>query len=120
MKRKSFGFSHLTGYLTTWRMDARAATLETQVGQAMQDIVTSKPLLVRPQTPRFFVAGDEARLGALVQNNTDQAVSTTVSLSAEGLTLRQAAEQNIKISPMDELMSPGTRWSIRTQCESTW
>ena len=85
--------------LTTWRMDARAATLETQVGQATQDIVTSKPLLVRPQTPRFFVAGDEARLGALVQNNTDQAVTTTVNLSAEGLTLRQAAEQSVKIAP---------------------
>ncbi len=47
--------------LTTWRMDARAVTQDTLVGQATHDIVTTKPVLVSPLTPRFFVVGDKAR-----------------------------------------------------------
>ena len=50
--------------LTTWRMDARAVTPDTRVGQATLDLISSLPLLVRPQTPRFFVVGDQVRLGA--------------------------------------------------------
>ena len=44
--------------LTTWRLDVRAVTADTKVGQATNDVQTTKPLLVSPQTPRFFVVGD--------------------------------------------------------------
>ena len=47
--------------LTTWVADARAVTADTKVGQTQAELVVSKPLLVRPVTPRFFVAGDRAR-----------------------------------------------------------
>ena len=57
--------------LTTWRMDARAVTEDTRVGQTTNDLVSTRPLLVRPQTPRFFVAGDQATLGTAVHNNTE-------------------------------------------------
>lgn len=82
--------------LTTWRMDARAVTQETGVGQATLDIVSSKPLLVRPTTPRFFVAGDQARLGAAIHNNTDQAFEATITLAAEGLTLQTESQQVVQ------------------------
>ena len=55
--------------LTTWVADARAATVDGHVGQATGELVSSKPLLVDLQTPRFFVAGDAARMGAVVHNN---------------------------------------------------
>jgi alpha-2-macroglobulin len=83
--------------LTTWRMDARAVTKETRVGQTTQDLISTLPLLVRPQTPRFFVANDEATLGAAVHNNTGQDLSVTVLLEAEGVSLNSSAEQNIEI-----------------------
>jgi uncharacterized protein YfaS (alpha-2-macroglobulin family) len=83
--------------LTTWRMDARAVTLDTHVGQTTDDIVSSRPLLVRPQTPRFFIASDQARLGTAVHNNTDQALSVVVSLQAEGLTLQSPISQTVQI-----------------------
>jgi len=54
---------HPADNLTTWRMDARAVTVDTRVGQTSVDIISTKPLLVRPQTPRFFVAGDEGGIG---------------------------------------------------------
>jgi uncharacterized protein YfaS (alpha-2-macroglobulin family) len=83
--------------LTTWRMDARAVTMDTLVGQATLDIVSTRPLLVRPQTPRFFVASDQARLGAAVHNNSDEALSVTVGLEAQGLSLLSPASQQIEV-----------------------
>ena len=50
--------------LTTWRMDARAVTQDTRVGQTIRDLVSSKPLLVRPQTPRFFVCRRPGHAGS--------------------------------------------------------
>lgn len=83
--------------LTIWRMEARAATQDTRVGQSTQDLRSTRPLLVRPQTPRFFVAGDRAVLGAAVHNNTGQDLTVTVSLDAQGLTLDGKSAQDVQI-----------------------
>jgi uncharacterized protein YfaS (alpha-2-macroglobulin family) len=84
--------------LTTWRMDARAITLDTRAGQTTNDMVSTKPLLVRPQTPRFFVASDKARLGAAVHNNTTQDMVVDVALEGEGITLNSPASQKVTIA----------------------
>jgi len=83
--------------LTTWRMDARAATADTRVGQATVDLVSSKPLLVRPHTPRFFVVGDEVTVGAAVHNNTKTSLTVDVLLSGEGVSLEGNALQTVTI-----------------------
>ena len=83
--------------LTTWRMDARAATKDTRVGQTTVDVVSSLPLLVRPQTPRFFVVGDQVLLGAAVHNNTSEDLQVEVNLQAQGLTLLGEAAQSVEI-----------------------
>jgi uncharacterized protein YfaS (alpha-2-macroglobulin family) len=84
--------------LTTWRMDARAVTSDTRVGQATLDLLATKPLLVRPQTPRFFVEGDQATLSAAVHNNTNQDLSVVVKLDATGLDVKDAAQQTVSIA----------------------
>ncbi|MCC7207397.1 MAG: Ig-like domain-containing protein, partial [Anaerolineae bacterium] len=83
--------------LTTWRLDARAVTLDTAVGDATLDILSTLPLLVRPATPRFFVVGDEAELAVVVNNNTDRDLSVDVSLDAAGVMLRAGASQTVDI-----------------------
>lgn len=83
--------------LTTWRLDVRAVTLDTKVGQGTNDIVSTLPVLVSPQTPRFFVVGDQVRLGTAVHNNSNEAVSGTVELQAVGVTLLDEAQQQITI-----------------------
>jgi uncharacterized protein YfaS (alpha-2-macroglobulin family) len=88
--------------LTTWRMDARAVTSDTRVGQATLDLISTRPLLVRPQTPRFFVNGDRTTLGAAVHNNTDHALSVTVKLEATGLDLNSPASQTIDIPAKEQ------------------
>jgi alpha-2-macroglobulin len=54
--------------LTTWRVRAAALTKDTQTGEAGSEFTTSKNLLVRLQTPRFLVEGDEVVLSANVHN----------------------------------------------------
>ncbi len=73
--------------LTTWRMTARAITPDTRVGEAINEVVATKPLLVRPVTPRFFVAGDTVTIGAVVNNNTTADLDARVALVSTGLTL---------------------------------
>ena len=101
--------------LTTWRMDARALTLDTQVGQETADLLSTKPLLVRPQAPRFFVAGDLARLGAAVHNNTDETVRAEVSLLAEGVTLLTPESQEVTLAPRSQAL---VTWEIFVDFEA--
>jgi len=68
--------------LTTWSLDARAVTADTKVGEGRNEVLSTKQLLVRPVTPRFLVVGDEAVIGAVVNNNSDQDLQTDVTLQA--------------------------------------
>jgi uncharacterized protein YfaS (alpha-2-macroglobulin family) len=88
--------------LTIWRMDARAVTLDTRVGDQLNDLRSTKPLLLRPQTPRFFVVGDQARLGAAVHNNTDETINAVVVLQGEGLTITTDDTLEIEIQPQSQ------------------
>jgi uncharacterized protein YfaS (alpha-2-macroglobulin family) len=74
--------------LTTWTLTAKAITRETLVGDATHETVVSKELQVRPLLPRFFTAGDRARIGALVLNTTEQTLDPLrFSIMASGATL---------------------------------
>ncbi|NDJ60252.1 MAG: hypothetical protein GYB67_03955, partial [Chloroflexi bacterium] len=83
--------------LTTWRLDTRAVTTETHIGQREAQIVSTLPLIVRPVAPRFFVVGDRVALGAVVNNNSDTDQTVAVSLEATGVTLESPVEQTVTI-----------------------
>ncbi len=83
--------------LTTWRMSAKAATTDTLVGQTYSDIISTKPLLIRPVTPRFMNVGDVIELGAIVNNNSGASQTVTVRLNASGVTLQTDADQTVTI-----------------------
>ncbi|MBX7212887.1 MAG: Ig-like domain-containing protein [Thermoflexales bacterium] len=83
--------------LTTWRLDVRALTANTLVGQTTHDVVSAKPLLVRPVTPRFFVVSDTLSLGAVVNNSTDAAIDAEVSLEATGVKLGGPSLQRVSV-----------------------
>ncbi|MBN2305875.1 MAG: fasciclin domain-containing protein, partial [Anaerolineae bacterium] len=77
--------------LTTWRMDARAVTTGEDgpmlVGQNTSDLLSTKPVLIRPTTGRFFIVGDRATLAAVVNNNTSQDMLAEVTLEGSGFVL---------------------------------
>jgi alpha-2-macroglobulin len=78
--------------LTTWRLVARAVTRETRLGAASTDVVSAKPLLLRPVVPRFLTAGDQVRLGAVVHNTTAEPLRVRVSLDGAAQTVDLAAD----------------------------
>ena len=88
--------------LTTWVFRGVGATMDTQVGEATVELLVTKPLLVRPVTPRFFVVEDEAYLSALVSNNTDADLQVEVALSSTGLTVHDPASQTVRIAAHGE------------------
>ncbi|MGH9905372.1 MAG: alpha-2-macroglobulin family protein, partial [Pyrinomonadaceae bacterium] len=73
--------------LTTWQSIARVASVGNQFGIGNTSTRTKQPLIVRLQAPRFFVVGDQVTVSAVINNNTDQAMSVAPLLSAEGLTV---------------------------------
>ena len=98
--------------LTTWRMDARAVTKDTEAGQKTMDIISTKPLLLRPQTPRFFVAGDLVMLGTAVHNNTEQDLEAKVSLEASGVDIVGDAEQTVNVLAGQQVY---VTWQVQVQ-----
>ncbi|MCX7671776.1 MAG: alpha-2-macroglobulin, partial [Anaerolineae bacterium] len=87
--------------LTTWTMDARAITADTKVGQARRDVIATKDLLVRPALPRFFIAGDQAEIAAIVHNNTAAEAGVEVKLAASGVQVAAATRRQVVIKPGD-------------------
>ena len=69
--------------LTTWTLRGVGLTADTVVGEGTADLIATKPLLVRPVAPRFFVVDDRAQLAANVTNNTDTDLEVEVGLSVE-------------------------------------
>lgn len=54
--------------LTTWRITARGVTRNTAVGQSVARVVERKDLLVRMETPRFLIQGDELVIATTIHN----------------------------------------------------
>ncbi|MBP7687834.1 MAG: hypothetical protein KA765_08005, partial [Thermoflexales bacterium] len=98
--------------LTTWTFRGVGLTSDTKVGEATIDVVATKPLLIRPVTPRFFVVGDKAELSANVSNNTDTPLSVTLTLSSTGVTLLNDAQRIIQIPAKTE---GSATWLVEAQ-----
>lgn len=83
--------------LTTWQAEVRAVTADSKVGQATTEVLSTKPLFVELTTPRFFVAGDQARIGTIVHNTTEAALEAEVELEAEGASLHNGSKQRVRV-----------------------
>ena len=66
--------------LTRWRFIALATTQDMGAAQIERYIITSKPLMVRPNLPRFMRSGDQAEIRTIVSNLSDSIQRGTVTL----------------------------------------
>jgi alpha-2-macroglobulin len=100
--------------LTTWKADVRAVTEDSQVGQTTSDLLSTKPLFIELQTPRFFINGDTATIGATVHNNTESSMSVKVLLEAQGVDLLSAtdAEQEVDVAAGGQRL---VNWEVAIQ-----
>ena len=83
--------------LTTWVADVRAITADSRVGQATNEVVSTKPLFIQLQTPRFFVVGDQVTVGATIFNNSEEDLIVNVSLDTQGVEIKSNREHLINI-----------------------
>jgi uncharacterized protein YfaS (alpha-2-macroglobulin family) len=98
--------------LTTWRIKIWGMAQGTRVGQGQTDVVTRKDLIIRMETPRFFVQTDEVVLSAIVHNylKTKKNVDVTIQCSATDKTANspislvngQQPSQSVAIEPNSE------------------
>ncbi len=98
--------------LTTWQMTARAVTKDTRVGETESELLSTRPLQIDLQTPRFFVVDDVLTLGALVHNNTEQSLQVKVTLEAEGLNLESDASQMLTVAARQQAYAT---WQVTVQ-----
>ncbi len=82
--------------LTTWRITARGVTKQTAVGQSVTRVVARKELLVRMETPRFLIQGDELLIATTVHNYLDKGKVTKVQFSGDNVLLADK-EQTVEI-----------------------
>lgn len=97
--------------LTTWRTTVRAITQDTKGGWAVNRVLVRKNLMVRLAVPRFFRAGDEVTVSAIVHNYLDSAKTARVSLEAAGLTTVSGSTQDVAVPVRGEAK---VDWRVRT------
>src|SRR5690606_5141039 len=78
--------------LTTWKIKTWAMGPHAQVGEAAEEVITRKNIIVRAQTPRFLIERDEAILSANVHNYLKSAKHVRVVLELEGSPLEMLDE----------------------------
>ncbi len=87
----------------------------TRVGEASQEVTTSKDLLVRMQAPRFFVEKDQVMLSAIVHNYLPHAKECEIRLELEGDTLGEPFALWTRLVPKGEEPDPAM---VRTKIEA--
>jgi uncharacterized protein YfaS (alpha-2-macroglobulin family) len=89
--------------LTSWRLTAKAVTADTQVGEAITNVITHQDIQLRPILPRTLTTGDEVNLSVLLHNYSDTAQTIDVELLVDDaqMTVHDPLLQKISINPGD-------------------
>jgi hypothetical protein len=102
---------HFPDNLTTWRITVRAISEKTEVGEKIHKTISRQDLIVRMETPRFFIQGDELIISTIVHNYLSQDKQAKVSLQAEGVQIDPTGEKLITVPQNGEKR---VDWTVRT------
>ncbi len=102
--------------LTTWRIHGYGLTKVFQVGDAASSAITRKNLLVRLQSPRFFVERDEVVLSANVHNDLKEGQDVKVELILPDLLTGLEAGTGQRLTGMAHIPAGGKQrfdWPVK-------
>lgn len=90
--------------LTTWKIKAWCMSTGSRVGQGEAEVLTSKDFLVRLETPRFMVEGDDAVISGIIHNylSTPQNVTARLAFGGNSLVLTDKPIMQAVIKPQGE------------------
>jgi uncharacterized protein YfaS (alpha-2-macroglobulin family) len=83
--------------LTSWRLTAKAITLNHQVGEGRANIETKKDLVLRPFLPRVLTTGDQTELSVMVHNYSSEERTVKVTIDGQHLQIQDTVTQSIVI-----------------------
>ncbi|MEM7133071.1 MAG: MG2 domain-containing protein [Chloroflexota bacterium] len=83
--------------LTTWRIIAKAVTVETQVGEGAGSLLVKQELIAQPALPRFSVLGDRFRVGGVGRNFSGADLDGTIDMSCSNLLLLDEGTRNLTL-----------------------
>jgi uncharacterized protein YfaS (alpha-2-macroglobulin family) len=95
--------------LTSYRLMAVAAGEDDRFGFGEAELVTSRPLMARPELPRFLRAGDTVDAGIVVTSKGMPAGNVEVSVAASGVTVSGDAKRTLAIPASGSMEA---RWPI--------
>ena len=83
--------------LTTFRFMATALTADNLYGTSQEDVIVTKPLVLKPALPRFARLGDEFEAGVLITNTTGDGGTATIQAQASDIGLSGLEEKTITV-----------------------
>jgi uncharacterized protein YfaS (alpha-2-macroglobulin family) len=89
----------VTDSLTSWKAIATVVTAGPHLGRGAATMRTARPLMVRLQTPRFLIEGDEVVLSAVIESHLPKAGPVDVTLTAPGLTALGPTKKTLTVTP---------------------
>ena len=84
---------------TTWQVWVTANTIDSRFGSTKKNFLSQKPLLVSPILPRFFIAGDTARVGFSVHNQSDTELVVKPTFTVENADIVKQDDRSVRIAP---------------------
>jgi alpha-2-macroglobulin len=98
--------------LTTWRLTARAVTIDTAVGEAQATLVTQQAIMVQPVLPRTLVVGDHVELAAIIYNASAEPQRLVAQIRASRLALADPVSQTFDLNPGEQRL---VNWAATAQ-----
>lgn len=106
---------HYPDNLTQWRITARAHSRTNQFGIERAGVKVRQPLMARLQAPRFFTAKDKVTLSAVLNNNSEEEITLTASLSTDSgdiLKILDNPEISVQIPAHGEKRVDWSAWAL--------
>lgn len=83
--------------LTTWRLSAVANTAKEAFGSAVNSIIVTRDVLIRPLLPRFLAIGDQPILGGIIVNTTDTDETFKVKITATNIVISDPLTKEVSV-----------------------
>jgi uncharacterized protein YfaS (alpha-2-macroglobulin family) len=94
---KAHAHFKLPDNLTTYRLMAVVAAEDDRFGFGEGRVVASRPLMARPELPRFLRAGDSIDAGVVISSKLGAAAQVDVSLAVEGAKVDGDSKKSVAV-----------------------
>lgn len=111
--------------MTKWKLQILAHSIDLKFGTSIKEVITQKPLQIKPYYPRYFRQGDKIQLSAIISNLSEvkqEGVSSLQILDAQ--TLKDISKdfklnEQPKNFNIKNLESTSIQWQIDIDPEET-